>query len=354
MKTFAYATEKDITQMWRELSKKGWKFRKSRGLSNDGRYLPPGGSVQGTEGVDFFLGNDSLMAYCRKQGWLAFGTTVSQAVDVPPAVLREPEANLTSPLSTQTMNQVATSSAASSKRTTRTPRQAAKATPRHLTAAQHATEQHPRAEGKRKAMVPKSSTKRRRSDRGATHPAQVIPDTTEQAVQDATQVIPDTTEQAVQDATQRIPDTTEQAVQDATQSIPDTTDHAVPEHATLEGGATRHGVSLDDFDSDDFLAALRRDRLFDDGDVGDFNAGGGDWLLALDSDTGGDEDSILQDESDDDVGDDDVVVDADDESDDGNVVELDEVPVEFDLTRGDLDRLQAEEWDVYMEQEAGR
>ncbi|ETP04702.1 hypothetical protein F441_18583 [Phytophthora nicotianae CJ01A1] len=171
MKTFAYATEKDITQMWRELSKKGWKLCKSRGLSNDGRYLPPGGSVQGTEGVDFFLGNDSLMAYCRKQGWLAFGTTASQAVDVPPAVLREPEANLTSPLSTQTsapppperepvsnlpaVNQVATSSAASSKGMTRTPRQAAKATPRHLTAAQHATEQHPRAEGKRKAMVPK-------------------------------------------------------------------------------------------------------------------------------------------------------------------------------------------------------
>ncbi|ETM97152.1 hypothetical protein PPTG_20499, partial [Phytophthora nicotianae INRA-310] len=216
-------------------------------------------------------------------------------------------------------------------------------------------------------MVPKSSTKRRRSDRGATHPAQVIPDTTEQAVQDATQRIPDTTEQAVQDATQRFPDTTEQAVQDATQRIPDTTEQAVPEHAveseegreqeateTLEGGATRHGVSLDDFDSDDFLAALRRDRLFDDGDVGDFNAGGGDWLLTLDSDTEGDEDSILQDESDDDVGDDDVVVDANDESDDGNVVELDEVPVEFDLTRGDLDRLQAEEWDVYMEQEAGR
>ncbi|ETP14686.1 hypothetical protein F441_10395, partial [Phytophthora nicotianae CJ01A1] len=65
-------------------------------------------------------------------------------------------------------------------------------------------------------------------------------------------------------------------------------------------------------------------------------------------------DSILQDESDDEVGDDDLVVNVDGESDDGGAVELDKVPVAFELTRGGLDRLQAEEWDVYMEQEAGR
>ncbi|ETN21771.1 hypothetical protein PPTG_21137 [Phytophthora nicotianae INRA-310] len=103
-----------------------------------------------------------------------------------------------------------------------------------------------------------------------------------------------------------------------------------------------------------FRSALWRDRLFDDGDVGGFNAGGGDWLLALTSDTEGDEDSILQDESDDEVGDDDLVVNVDGESDDGGAVELDKVPVAFELTRGGLDRLEAEEWDVYMEQEAGR
>ncbi|KAG1692043.1 hypothetical protein DVH05_025852 [Phytophthora capsici] len=372
MKTFTYATEKDITQMWRELSNKGWKFRKSRGLSNDGRYLPPGGSVQGTEGVDYFLGNDSLMAYCRKQGWLAYGTAASPAVDVLPAAPRGPEADPTSSLSTQTSGpppparklvskppavdqgerEAATPPVASSKRTSRTPKQAAKATPRALTAAHHTTEQHPRAEGKRKATVPNSSTKRRRSDCGATDTAQVIPDMTEHAVQDTTQRNPDTTEQAVQNATQRIPDTTDQAVPERAMESEEGREQETTE--TLDGGATRYGVSLDDFDSDEFLAALRRDRLFDDGDVGVFNAGDGDWLLALDSDTEGDENSILQDESDDDVGDDDVVVDGADESDDENAVELVEVPVEFDLTRADLVRLQAEEWDVYMEQEAGR
>ncbi|ETL38281.1 hypothetical protein L916_10121 [Phytophthora nicotianae] len=110
MKTFTYATEKDTAQMWRELSKKGQKFYKSRGHSNVGKNLPPGGRVQAS---------------------------------------REPEGNLTSSLSTQTsalppparkpaskppaVNQVeraaATPPAASSKGKSRVPRQAAKATP---------------------------------------------------------------------------------------------------------------------------------------------------------------------------------------------------------------------------------
>ncbi|GMF35041.1 unnamed protein product [Phytophthora fragariaefolia] len=55
MKGYAYATEKSLGQMWNELTKKGWPFRKSLGLSDDRRYLHPGGNLKGKEGVDYFL-----------------------------------------------------------------------------------------------------------------------------------------------------------------------------------------------------------------------------------------------------------------------------------------------------------
>ncbi|KAE9050278.1 hypothetical protein PR001_g2522 [Phytophthora rubi] len=47
-----FVFEKSFQQIWRELTKKGWTYKKSTGLSNDQRYIPP--SVKGTEGVDFF------------------------------------------------------------------------------------------------------------------------------------------------------------------------------------------------------------------------------------------------------------------------------------------------------------
>ncbi|KAE8951281.1 hypothetical protein PR002_g33019, partial [Phytophthora rubi] len=59
-------------QIWRELVKKGWKYKKATLLSYDQRYLPPGGDLKGVEGVDFFVGEASLLRYCRRQGWLAF------------------------------------------------------------------------------------------------------------------------------------------------------------------------------------------------------------------------------------------------------------------------------------------
>ncbi|ETI54946.1 hypothetical protein F443_02324 [Phytophthora nicotianae P1569] len=72
MRGYAIAAEKSLGQIWNELTKKGWSFRKSLGLSDDRRYLPPGGSLKGTEGVDYFLGDESLMRYCRRQGWPEF------------------------------------------------------------------------------------------------------------------------------------------------------------------------------------------------------------------------------------------------------------------------------------------
>ncbi|GMF41492.1 unnamed protein product [Phytophthora fragariaefolia] len=98
-------------------------------------------------------------------------------------------------------------------------------------------------------------------------------------------------------------------------------------------------VTLDDFDSDDFIMALRRDRLFDPVDAGDLDVGREDWLLELDSEAEGDEDTILADK------------DAEDESDEESMAplidnELDD-PVDFDLKKPELDRLQLEEWEVY-------
>ncbi|KAG1701111.1 hypothetical protein DVH05_011352 [Phytophthora capsici] len=64
-----YVDPKTFQLIWYQLTKKGWSFRKSVGLSNDQRYVPPDGNVKGTEGVDFFIGEKSLVKHCMQQGW---------------------------------------------------------------------------------------------------------------------------------------------------------------------------------------------------------------------------------------------------------------------------------------------
>jgi hypothetical protein len=54
--TVVLAFEKSFQQIWRELTKKGWTYRRSTGLSNAQRYLPPDGNLKGAEGIDFFVG----------------------------------------------------------------------------------------------------------------------------------------------------------------------------------------------------------------------------------------------------------------------------------------------------------
>jgi len=81
-----------------------------------------------------------------------------------------------------------------------------------------------------------------------------------------------------------------------------------------------------------------RDPLFALNDGDDLNVGSDDWLLPLDSEEEGDEDSILLDDVSDEVGKSDVGVDEDadhsnDEADSDQG--LYEVPVEFDLTEED-------------------
>ncbi|KAE8975808.1 hypothetical protein PF011_g24317 [Phytophthora fragariae] len=50
-----FVFEKSFQQIWHELTKTGWTYKKSTGLCNDQRYVPPGGSAKGTEGVDLFV-----------------------------------------------------------------------------------------------------------------------------------------------------------------------------------------------------------------------------------------------------------------------------------------------------------
>lgn len=123
---------------------------------------------------------------------------------------------------------------------------------------------------------------------------------------------------------------------------------------------TAHDVSLDDFDSDNFLDALKRDRLFVPLPDDDLNLGDSDWQLALDSDTEGDEDGILVDEDDYEEG---AVTRSDELSDDDDVqtqpegqseAGADDIPITFGMTGDDLDRLQIDGWDTFDEHHSGQ
>ncbi|KAG1683838.1 hypothetical protein DVH05_012774 [Phytophthora capsici] len=92
-------------------------------------------------------------------------------------------------------------------------------------------------------------------------------------------------------------------------------------------------VTLDDFDSDDFLTALCRGRLLESLDSDDLNIGGDDWLLELDSEAEGDGDIILVDKDSSDSSDDEWTASPLNNYDE-------EGPVEFALRKPELDRLQ--------------
>ncbi|KAE8963713.1 hypothetical protein PR001_g29285 [Phytophthora rubi] len=112
---------------------------------------------------------------------------------------------------------------------------------------------------------------------------------------------------------------------------------------------------MDDFDSDNFLGALKRDRLFGPLPDDDLNLGDSDWQLALDSDTEGDEDGILLDEDDhedgagtrsDELSDDE---DAQTQPEGQSEAGADDIPITFGMTGDELDRLQLDGWDTFDE-----
>lgn len=60
--------EKTFKQLWRELSKQGWKSRKPKGLSVDFTYVKPGvaGSLDAAQRrVDHFVGKLALNCYLK-------------------------------------------------------------------------------------------------------------------------------------------------------------------------------------------------------------------------------------------------------------------------------------------------
>ncbi|GMF59598.1 unnamed protein product [Phytophthora fragariaefolia] len=256
---WAYAYEKSFSQIWRELTKKGW----------------------------------TLLRYCRIQGWLVFA---------PAPFVRTVD-----------------------------------------DAAPIAQDAAPPADTPVAALdaVPQGEALRTPPESASTPPLLVRAEPT------STTSIP-----LVQETDSSVPANTVQSVPENTVDMQDYPESATVQATNLPRAAGR-GISLDDFDSDNFLDALRRDRLFERTDPEDLNIGDDDWLLALDSDAEGDEDSIRQDENDEEG---DPVADFDegDESDDNEGGEFDSVPVEFDLTGDDLDRLQADEWETYDEHHASQ
>eukprot|EP00644_Phytophthora_capsici_P005668 jgi/Phyca11/80196/gw1.2.1073.1 len=89
------------------------------------------------------------------------------------------------------------------------------------------------------------------------------------------------------------------------------------------------------------MTALRRDRLFERVDDEDLNLGGGDWLLPLDSDTEGDEDTVLMDKDESDGSNDEATDSYEDDNPDDDL--------ELGLDKEMLDELQRAGWETYDE-----
>ncbi|KAL3667681.1 hypothetical protein V7S43_007234 [Phytophthora oleae] len=194
---------------------------------------------------------------------------------------------------------------------------------------------------KRKPMTPKPATKRRKKDFTVSNVPETpvnVPENPAADVPDSPAADTDTTERQVTEMPAVVADTTEATVlevADAPNRVPD----------------TANGVTMDEFDSEDFLAALRRDHLFTFTDTDDLNIGRGDWLLSLDSDEEGDEDSILLDEAENHDEEDEASATVEDHRSDydaGQDGGVDEVPMEFDLTSEQLDLLKLMDRTIMM------
>lgn len=64
-KTTVSAVELSFKSVWRELSKTGWKSKKPSARSLDGRYryIRPDGDPNGTEGLDYFVGEEAVLGF---------------------------------------------------------------------------------------------------------------------------------------------------------------------------------------------------------------------------------------------------------------------------------------------------
>ncbi|GMG16322.1 unnamed protein product [Phytophthora fragariaefolia] len=303
---WAYAYEKSFSQIWRELNKKGW----------------------------------TLLRYCRSQGWLAFAPAPSvRTVDDAAPIAQDAAPPADTP--------VAALDAVPQGETLPTPPESASTPPLLVRAEPTSTTSRMARSDAKKAAKPKPRAAAKAAAAAEGPSAASTPQLPTAPPSKRRRTVP-----LVQETDSSVPANTVQSVPENTVDMQDYPESATVQATNLPRAAGR-GISLDDFDSDNFLDALRSDRLFERTDPEDLNIGDDDWLLALVSDAEGDEDSILQDENDEE---DDPVADFDegDESDDNEGGEFDSVPVEFDLTGDDLDRLQADEWETYDEHHASQ
>ncbi|GMF55243.1 unnamed protein product [Phytophthora fragariaefolia] len=154
-----------------------------------------------------------------------------------------------------------------------------------------------------------------------------------------------------------------EASTDNTPSTMEHLGHPIPEAPVLTTSTSTGAaldVSMDDFDSDNFLDALKRECHFGPLPGDDVNLGHTDWQLAIDSDTEGDEDGILLDEDDHEDG---TETRSDELSDDEAVHKqpevqsetgADDVSIEFDMTGDALDQLQINGWDTFDEHQSNQ
>ncbi|KAL3657163.1 hypothetical protein V7S43_017957 [Phytophthora oleae] len=327
--------EKTFRQVWRELSKQGWKYKKPTGLSNDNRYLPPEGNV-------------SLLRHCRNQGWLDLPPLLpppapATTAQAPPDVIAQPVTGvLDDPPIPPAAAAVAIAETAS---------------------ASSATMTSTASTGKTTATAKKKPAHLVTLDT-----AEAIEDDPEQATTDITESRLDNSEQPITDVpvnavgTVAIEEHSERATTDNTEQTQDVPEHTaadIPVRVVESAGRVSRSVALDDFDYETILDALKRDRLFGPPSADDLNMGESDWQLSLDSEPESDEEGILLDE---DNGEQDTGLETGGSNGDDFELPLPDVledadhgtPVEFDLTSDDLERLRLQEWDTFHEHRSGQ
>ncbi|GMF53379.1 unnamed protein product [Phytophthora fragariaefolia] len=212
--------------------------------------------------------------------------------------------------------------------------------------------------GKRWAPAKRTASTRRKS--AITESTPCLHEGVALQLPEAAEAVANSPPHAITEDPVSITSATELAVTDNHADTATSTEEAVTAESVDQVGARRstRAVSLDHFDSDDFLDALKRDKLFAATEPDDLNTGNADWLLELNSDAEGDEESILLDEDNSDPDDNDASAAQEsrsgDESEEDEGLDVDEVPVEFELTNEELDKLQADGWDTFDEQHSGQ
>ncbi|ETO81801.1 hypothetical protein F444_03962 [Phytophthora nicotianae P1976] len=149
-------------------------------------------------------------------------------------------------------------------------------------------------------------------------------------------------EEVITDTSDGVPDVTDLSVPDIADLVPEVTEEAIPDYDSPYQPPDPLS-RLDEFDSDKFLEAFRRYRIFEPLERDDLNE--------QDLDAEGDEEALLLDEIDHREGGWEY---EDGESGEDDLEPLGDEPIGFDLDGADLSLLQIVEWDFDDEQHSGQ